>query len=109
MPEEKKNMAILTIPVYENPRTTLKVVDAEVCRLFSELQHFYKGKDEDVANIYELGVMLHATLGLALSLKSPKMLTEVATFLNGKSKEYLEGAMQEAVDLMKELMEEEEG
>jgi hypothetical protein len=107
MPEQK-NIALLEIKVYENPRTTLKVVEAETCRLLSELRHFYKEReDNDVADIYQIGVMLHATLGLALVIKSPKMLTEIVEFLNNKSQEYIESAIEEAVDLMRELQERE--
>lgn len=106
MPEEKEgNVAILAVEVHPNPRTTLAALEAEVCRFLNHLAEFYKEKDmDDEACFYSVGVMIHATIGLGLAIKSPKLFEEITAFMEKKSKENIETAVHEAAELLKELM-----
>jgi hypothetical protein len=101
----EKSIAVLSFEVYPNSRRTLTHLEAEVCRFLNEMKGFYEGREnEEESEFYSIALMIHATIGLALAIKSPDLMVEIAEFMQRKSKENLGTAMREAAEMARELI-----
>jgi hypothetical protein len=101
----EKSIAVLSFEVHAHPRRTLTHLEAEVCRFLNEMKDFYAGReDEEASNFYSTGLIIHATIGLALAIKSPELMVEIAEFMDKKSKENIGVAMREAAEMARELI-----